>query len=304
MKIIFKKLLSLIFTIYCIVSITFILMRIAPGNPYSDERSFGNELESGLMATYSVKASFIKQYVFYLKNVFTLNFGPSMKYKDISVGEILRACLPVSFSIGFTAYLIALFLGLIVGYLSAKYKNIFFGKILHSISIFGISIPIFAIAISFVIVFSFKLHIFPVAGWGGLKYIIMPAMILSIPYVSYISNLFRTSFIKTQRKEWIIFAQEREVSKFMIFYKYILKDAIAPIVSYSGPAMAGILTGAVVIENIFAIPGMGTHFINSALNRDYTLLFGLVIVYSIILVILNFFVDYVLKLLNPKIKEI
>jgi len=304
-RFIIRRLVSLVPTLFLIVTFSFFIMKAAPGGPFSAERSVPPEVLANINKVYHLDEPLMKQYVRYLGDMLQGNLGPSFRYKDYTVNELIGNTLPNSLILGITALCGALFFGLLVGLISAVKRNSFADYAAMSVAVIGISIPLFVIGPILMFIFAVKLKWLPTSGWitgrQGLKTLVMPALALSLPYFAYIARLSRASILDVLRSDYIRTAYAKGLSYPTVLFKHALKGAMLPVISYLGPAFAGIITGSVVIEKIFLVPGLGTFFVQSALNRDYTLIMGTVIMYSIILIMMNFFVDILYAVIDPRI---
>ncbi len=300
-----RRFLSLIPTMFLIVTLSFFLIRLAPGGPFSSEKKVTEEVMQNLLKKYHMDEPLYKQYLRYMGDVLRGDLGPSFKNKDYTVNELIGSSLPNSILLGIVALAVALVFGVLVGILSAVKQNSWVDYLTMSIAVIGISIPLFVVGPVMMLTFAMKLKWLPTSGWinsrAGLKTMIMPAITLSFPYFAYIARLTRSSVLESLRSDYIRTARAKGLSQAKIMFKHVLKGAMLPVVSYLGPAFAGIITGSVVVEQIFLVPGLGNFFVKSALNRDYTLIMGTVIVYSLILVLMNFVVDILYGLLDPRI---
>ena len=304
-RFIIRRLVSLIPTLFLIVTFSFFIMKAAPGGPFSAERSVPPEVLANINKVYHLDEPLMKQYVRYLGDMLQGKLGPSFRYKDYTVNELIGNTLPNSLILGITALCGALFFGLLVGLISAVKRNSFADYAAMSVAVIGISIPLFVIGPILMFIFAVKMKWLPTSGWitgrQGLKTLVMPALALSLPYFAYIARLSRASILDVLRSDYIRTAYAKGLSYPTVLFKHALKGAMLPVISYLGPAFAGIITGSVVIEKIFLVPGLGTFFVQSALNRDYTLIMGTVIMYSIILIMMNFFVDILYAVIDPRI---
>ena len=294
-RFILRRLLSVIPTLFLIITFSFFIMKAAPGGPFSSERNVPPEVLANINKVYHLDEPLIKQYVRYLGNILHGDFGPSFRYKDYSVNELIGNTLPNSLILGITALCGALFFGILVGLISAVKQNSPADYVSMSVAVIGISVPLFVVGPVLMYIFAVKLKWLPTSGWingrQGLKTLVMPALALSLPYFAYIARLSRASILEVLRSDYIRTAYAKGLSYPAVLFKHALKGAMLPVISYLGPAFAGIITGSVVIEKIFLVPGLGTFFVQSALNRDYTLIMGTVVMYSVILILMNFFVD-------------
>ena len=304
-KYILKRILGLIPTMFIIITLSFFIIRLAPGGPFSSEKKVTPEVMQNLLKKYHMDESLPKQYLRYIGNICRGDLGPSYKNKDYTVNQLIKASLPNSLILGTVSLLIAVFFGVLVGIISALRKNSLADYTSMSVAIVGISVPNFVVGPVLMLLFAVKLHWLPTSGWitgrNGWITLIMPAITLSLPYFAYIARLSRASILEILRSDYIRTARAKGLRNSVVIRRHVLRGAMLPVVSYLGPAFAGIVTGSVVVEQIFLVPGLGNFFVKSALNRDYTLIMGTVIVYSLILVIMNLFVDIIYSFLDPRI---
>ena len=292
-------------TLFLIVTFSFFIMKVAPGGPFSAERNPPPEVLANINKVYHLDEPLLKQYVRYLGNMLRGDLGPSFRYKDYTVNDLIGNTMPNSLILGITALCSALVFGLLVGLISAVKRNSVADYAAMSVAVIGISIPLFVVGPLLMLLFAVKLKWLPTSGWitgrQGLKTLVMPALALSLPYFAYIARLSRASVLEVLRSDYIRTAYAKGLSYPVVLFKHALKGAMLPVISYLGPAFAGIITGSVVIERIFLVPGLGTFFVQSALNRDYTLIMGTVVMYSIILILMNFIVDILYAVIDPRI---
>jgi len=304
-RFIIRRLISLIPTLFLIVTFSFFIMKVAPGGPFSAERNPPPEVLANINKVYHLDEPLPEQYVRYLGNMLRGDLGPSFRYKDYTVNDLIGNTMPNSLILGITALCSALVFGLLVGLVSAVKRNSIADYASMSIAVIGISVPLFVVGPLLMLLFAVKLKWLPTSGWitgrQGLKTLIMPALALSLPYFAYIARLSRASVLEVLRSDYIRTAYAKGLSYPVVLFKHALKGAMLPVISYLGPAFAGIITGSVVIEKIFLVPGLGTFFVQSALNRDYTLIMGTVVMYSIILILMNFVVDILYAVIDPRI---
>lgn len=304
-RFIIRRLISLIPTLFLIVTFSFFIMKVAPGGPFSAERNPPPEVLANINKVYHLDEPLPKQYVRYLGNMLRGDLGPSFRYKDYTVNDLIGNTMPNSLILGITALCSALFFGLLVGLVSAVKRNSIADYASMSVAVIGISVPLFVVGPLLMLLFAVKLKWLPTSGWitgrQGLKTLVMPALALSLPYFAYIARLSRASVLEVLRSDYIRTAYAKGLSYPVVLFKHALKGAMLPVISYLGPAFAGIITGSVVIERIFLVPGLGTFFVQSALNRDYTLIMGTVVMYSIILILMNFIVDILYAVIDPRI---
>jgi oligopeptide transport system permease protein len=290
---------------FIIITVSFFMMRAAPGGPFSREKEVPPAVLENLLRKYHMDESLPRQYLRFLGDVGRGDLGPSFKNKDFTVNQLIGQSLPNSLILGLSSLVIAVVLGVLFGIISALKQNSALDYTTMSIAVTGISVPMFVAGPILMLLFSVWLKWLPTQGWitgrQGMKTLILPAVTLSMPYFAYIARLSRASILETLRSDYVRTARAKGLSMPVIMVKHVLKGALLPVVSYLGPACAGIVTGSVVVESIFVVPGLGTFFVRSALNRDYTLIMGTVIVYSLILVLMNFVVDIIYGFLDPRI---
>jgi oligopeptide transport system permease protein len=283
-----------------IVTLSFFLIRLAPGGPFSREKKLPPEIMANIMHKYHMDEPMLSQYFRYVGDVLQFDLGPSFRYKDHSVNDLIGTAFPVSIMLA-----LAVLLGTSVGIVSALKQNKWQDYAAMSVAVLGISIPLFVIGPILMLVFALKLKWLPTSGWissrAGWMTVILPAITLMMPYFAYIARMSRGSIIEVLRSDYVRTARAKGLKESVVIRKHVLKGAMLPVVSYLGPAFSGIITGSVVVEQIFVVPGIGRIFVQSALNRDYTVIMGEVIVYSIILIVANFVVDILYGLLDPRI---
>lgn len=304
-RFIVRRFLSVIPTLFIIVTLSFFLIRLAPGGPFSGEKKLPPEIMANILRKYHMDEPLMNQYFRYVGNVLKFDLGPSYRYKDQTVNDLIGNSFPVSIMLGTLSLAIAVLLGTMVGIISALKQNKWQDYAAMSVAVLGISVPLFVIGPLMMLVFALKLKWLPTSGWlssrAGWLTVIMPAMTLMMPYFAYIARMSRGSIIEVLRSDYVRTARAKGLKESVVIRKHVLKGAMLPIVTYLGPAFSGIITGSVVVEQIFVVPGIGRIFVQSALNRDYTVIMGDVIVYSIILIAANFVVDILYGLLDPRI---
>lgn len=287
-----------------IVTISFFIVRSAPGSPFAQERALPPIVIENLEAKYGLDKPIFVQYLNYLKNLLRGDLGDSTAYPDYSVTHYLLRSFPHSLLLGAITIFIALTAGVAIGILAALHSNGWLDYLIMAISVVGLSIPNFVLGPLLIYLFALGLHWLPTSGWiyeGGLRTLILPTITFSLHYLGVFSRLSRSSMIEVISSDYICSARAKGLSTGRIIFRHALPGAIAPVISYLGPAFAGVVTGSIVIESIFRIPGIGLYFVQSALNRDYFLLLGTVIFYSIILVAANTLVDLAYAWLDPRI---
>jgi ABC-type dipeptide/oligopeptide/nickel transport system permease component len=289
--IIFRRLLAAIPVLFIIVSLTFVLMHNAPGSPFSTERHIPAPIMAELEKKYHLHGSFWRQYGDYLGDLVHGDLGLSTQYRNRTVNEIIAQSLPVSMVLGSLAYSFALFVGITLGGLAAVRHHKAGDRWLMFAALLGISIPNFVLALLFIRVIAIDLALLPVAGWGSLDQLILPALCLSVPFVASITRLTRGGLLEVLRLDFVRTARAKGLSETAVLFRHALKVAILPVIGYSGPAIAGVLTGSIVVETIFGIPGIGPFFVNSVLNRDPFMTCGVVLVFGLFLILCNLVAD-------------
>lgn len=291
-------------TIFIITTISFFLIRLAPGTPFDVERPMPPEIRANMMAAYDLDKPMLQQYAMYLGKVVHGDFGPSFKNKDFTVTQLIGQGFPVSLKVGGLAMLVALVLGTLFGSLAALRQNSAVDYGVMTLAMTGIAMPNFVIAPLMTLFFGIYLKWLPVAGWGGgaMRNLILPVIAMALPYVAYIARMTRGSMIEVLHSNYIRTAKAKGLPMRRILFHHALKAAIMPVVSFLGPATAGIITGSVVIETIFQLPGIGRYFVQGALNRDYTLVMGVVIFYAALIMALNLVVDVIYAKLDPRVR--
>ena len=298
-----SRLLGLIPTLLMLITIAFFLIRVAPGGPFDSEKALPDEIRLNLEAKYHLDEPLLQQYFRYLGQIITLDFGPSFQYKDWSVNELIALGFPVSLTIGSLAMLLAFFIGSGVGIVAALRQNSATDYTIMGLAMVGVSIPNFVIAPFLILALAVYFGWLPAGGWEWqASYMVLPVITLALPVIAYIARLMRGSMIEVLHSNYIRTARAKGLPEHLIVLRHALKPALLPVISFMGPATAGLITGSVVIERIYSIPGLGSYFVQGALNRDYTLVMGVVIFYGAVIVLLNFVVDLLYAWLNPKIR--
>jgi oligopeptide transport system permease protein len=299
---ILRRVVSLAFVLFCVVTITFFLVKMAPGGPFDRERKIPPQIEKELMAKYKLDGPWMQQYTGYLWDVMHGDLRLSTKYRNRSVNELLAQTLPVSGTLGGIAFLIATAGGVWVGSFAAVRHHRPSDTLAMLGALLAISIPTFVVGPLMILVFALKLRWLPVGGWIGITCLILPSLTLAAPYVAYIARLMRTSMLEVLGMDFVRTARAKGLTERRIVYKHALKVGILPVISFLGPLAANLLTGSVVVESIFNVPGAGAFFVNSVLNNDGFLLGGVVIVYCALLVAMNLIVDLVYMALDRRIR--
>ncbi len=333
LRFLLRRLVWFVITVFTVMLVSFVLMRSVRGGPFDSERAMDPAVRANIEARYHLDWPMWRQFAHYVGpfnlddqralfvrdnggfhvwrggdevvafgGVLTGDFGPSFKYKDFSVNDILAQSLPISILLGLVALMFALVLGVSAGIASALRPNSLLDVSLRLAATAGIALPNFVIASFLIILFVFLVPLLPVAGWGSVRHMLLPGFCLGLVYAAYIARLTRTGMLEVLSQDYIRTAHAKGLAPRTVVLRHALKGGLLPVVSYLGPATAGILTGSLVIERIFFIPGTGSHFINSALNRDYTLAMGVTILYTVLVYTLNTIVDIAYTFLDPRIR--
>ena len=298
-----KRLASAVPTLLLLITVAFFMIRIAPGGPFDSERALPPDIEANLAAKYHLDEPLVMQYGRYLWQIVRFDFGPSFHYLDWSVNDLIAQGAPVSFTLGFLALLLALLIGVPVGTWAAMRQNRPSDYGVMSVAMIGISVPNFVMAPLLILVFAIVLGWLPAGGWElSFSRLVLPVVTLALPMIAYIARITRASMIEVLHSPFIRTARAKGMPEKTIIIEHALKPALLPVISYLGPAAAAILTGSVVVERIFTIPGIGSYFVQGALNRDYTLVMGVVILYGVLIIIFNFIVDLLYAWLDPRIR--
>lgn len=297
----FKRLLGAIPTLFILLTLSFVLVHTAPGSPFDTARDMPPEIKANLKAKYHLDEPIYEQYGRYLANIAQFDFGPSYQYKDTTVNDLIAEGFPVSLTIGGFALLIALILGVPLGMLAAVRQNRITDYLCSAVALAGISVPNFVIAPLLILWVAVYNDWLPAGGIDSWQSYILPTLTLAAMFMAYILRIMRASTIEVLRSNYIRTARAKGLSGPRVYLVHVLPAAILPAVSYLGPAAAAILTGSVVIEEIFGMPGIGRFFVNGALNRDYTLVLGITLFYGLIVIAFNLVVDLLYGWLDPRV---
>lgn len=297
-----KRFWAMAATILVITTLTFVLMKVIPGSPFNEERGTNEAVQKNLEAYYHLDDPLIFQYIIYLKSIITFDFGPSIKKPSDSVNDMLERGFPVSFELGMTAIVIAVISGLVLGVIAALRRNGFLDYAAMSLAVLGISIPNFILATLLIQQFAVNLKLFPAATWTSPIHMVLPTAALAVGPMAIIARLTRSNMVEVLTQDYIRTAKAKGLSPLKIIVKHALRNALMPVITVLGTLVASILTGSFVIEKIFAIPGMGKYFVESINQRDYPVIMGTTVFYSVILIIMLFLVDLAYGLLDPRIK--
>jgi oligopeptide transport system permease protein len=303
-KTILARLLTTIPTLFVILTLSFFLMRMAPGGPFDQERALDPEILQNLRRIYRLDLPLYQQYFLYMANLLQGDLGPSFHWRDFTVNALFARALPISLQLGAEALLVSILVGFWLGVMAAVQRRGFSARLVGLLSFAGLAIPTFVIAPLLQVVFGLILHQLPVGGWGdgSLKYQILPVITLALPQTAILARLVETAMIEELSAPHIKTLRAFGMPAGVINL-HALRTACLPAISYLGPAAANLLTGSIVVETIFGIPGIGRYFVDGALNRDYTLVMGTVIVVAVLVILLNLIVDLLYALLDPRVRD-
>ena len=297
-----RRIVSMIITLFFVITLTFVMMHSIPGNPFTGEKKLPPAIEKALMEKYNLDKPLSQQYVDYVSGVAKGDFGPSMKYNGRTVNDLIGDGFPVSAELGGLAILLIVILGIPLGVVAALKQGTWVDRTMIFFAIVGVTIPSFVLATLLIYVFGTKLKWLPTSRWVSWKSRIRPTIALGVSSIAYVARLTRSSMLEVINQDYIRTARAKGLSETVVVFKHALKNALIPVVTYLGPLTAAILTGSFIIEKIFAVPGMGRMFVESISNRDYTVIMGVTIFYSLILVLFIFIVDLIYGLIDPRIK--
>jgi oligopeptide transport system permease protein len=291
-------------TLFIIVTATFFLMRAAPGGPFDQEQALPPEIMANLQSAYGLDRPIWTQFGRYLGALAHGDFGPSFKYKDFTVTELIRQGFPVTFELGLIALSLALSIGIPAGIFAALHHNSAADYATMSLAVLGLAIPTFVVLPFLGLLFGIYLHWLPIAGWepGSIRHLALPTVALALPPLAYIARLTRGSMLEVLRSEFIRTAFAKGLPLRTVILRHALRPALAPVVSFLVPAVASIMTGSLVVESIAGLPGIGRYLVQGALNRDYTLVLGMVIIYSTLLIGMGLLVDLLYAWLDPRVR--
>lgn len=301
-RLLWQRLLWAIPVLWLVLTITFVLLRVAPGGPFDTERQLTAEAAAQIAAKYQLDQPVMVQYSSYLVQVLQGDLGPSFQYPDQTVNELIAYGLPISATLGIWALLLALLIGLPLGVLAAQRADKPTDFLIGITAVFGISVPNFVIGPLLILALAVYWPLLPVGGWNGgqMNHLVLPVITLALPFIAYITRLFRGALLEELQKPYITTARAKGCSELRILWGHAFKPAMLPVVSFLGPASVGLITGSVVVEQIFGLPGMGRYFVQGALNRDYTLVLGVVLVVALLMLMMNTVADLLYRLLDPR----
>lgn len=292
-------------TLFCIVTLSFFIVRLAPGGPFDQEQTLPAPIRANLDRLYGLDQPLGLQYLHYLNGLAHGDFGPSFKLRDFSVGELIAEGLPLSLAVGSAAVLLAMLLGIPLGVAAALRRNTVTDFGVTTFVVFGVALPSFVTGPLFALAFGLYLHWLPVAGWeaGEPRYLVLPVLTLSLPVIAYVARITRGSFLEVLRANYIRTARARGLGEMRVLWRHALRPALLPVVSYLGPATAYVVTGSLVVETVFGLPGTGRYLVQGAINRDYTLVMGMITVYGALTLGLNLIADIVYGWLDPTVRH-
>lgn len=301
-QIVFRRFLWGIPVLWVVATLTFILMQVVPGGPFDKEKPLPPEIKANVEAKYHLDQPLWKQYVLYLGALLQGDLGPSYKYLGRDVADIIRDTLPVSFQLGLLALLLAIATGLLLGIVAVMKPYSWIDRTAMFLATAGISIPNFVIGALLILFLAHGYKLFPPALWEGWRHMVLPALTLGLGPAAFIARLMRSSMLETLRQDFVRTARSKGLGEGVILLKHVLKNAVTPVVSFLGPLTATLVTGSFIVEYIFSIPGMGKFFITAVTNRDYPLIMGVTLVYSVLILLANLLVDIAYAYLDPRVR--
>ncbi len=304
LDLLWRRLASAVPTLFAIATLTFVMMRLTPGGPFDRERTVPPEIQANLNHAYHLDEPLYQQYFRYLGDLARGDFGPSFTYKDFTATELVESGLPVSLQLGAAAMVLALVVGIVTGTLAAIGRGRWWDSAAMGFSMIGIIVPSFVMGPLLVLLLAVHLHLLPAGGWGNghqTAFKIMPVIVLAMPQIAAITRLTRNSLIEALELPFIRTARAKGLPEWIVLGRHAVRAAILPVVSYLGPATAGIITGSVVVEQVFSIPGIGRYFVQAAINRDYTLVTAVVILFGALIIAFNLIVDVLYGVLDPRV---
>lgn len=296
-----KRLIGACIVLWAVITITFGLMHAIPGGPFTQEKKLPPAVMATVEARYHLDEPLWDQYVDYVRHAAVLDLGPSYKYPGKTVNDIIAETLPVSAELGLISLLLAIGAGILAGMAAAWYKNTWVDYGMMIGATLGVSVPSFILAAVLIQLFAFTWPVLPAALWKGPAYVILPALALAAQPTAFIMRLTRSSLVDALGQDYIRTARSRGIGPWSLLYRHALRNALLPVVSHIGPLAAALMTGSFIVETIFAIPGLGRHFVTSIYNRDYTVILGITIFYSFLIMMMNLLVDIIYPLLDPRI---
>lgn len=298
------RLLSAIPTLLAIITLAFVLLRAAPGGPFDAEKELKAEVKASIEHAYHLDEPLPKQYLRYLGQLARGDLGPSFQYLDNSVNEFIAEGFPVDLRVGGFALLLACLVGIPLGARAAWRRGGVVDRVAMAVSLVGVSIPVYVAAPLMILVFAVTLQWFPAGDWGGgaWRYLVLPVVSLSLPYIAYVTRIMRASFIEVLEQPYIRTARAKGLSTRVILFRHALRPALMPLAAFLGPAIVGAITGSIVVETTFGLPGIGRSFVDGAFNRDYTMVMGVTILYGVLIILANLLADVFQALLDPRVR--
>jgi oligopeptide transport system permease protein len=299
-----KRVLGVFPTLFVIITVSFFVIRLAPGGPFDEEQTLPPEIKANLEAAYGLDQPLLVQYGRYLRGLAVGDFGPSFKFKDFSVTELIAQGLPISLMLGLTAVTIAVVCGVLLGAAAALKRNTGADYLIMGLAVLGIALPAFVVGPLLQLVFGLWLRLLPVAGYetGEFRYLVLGIVALALPVIAYVARLTRGSLLEVLRSNYIRTARAKGLSWIRVLFRHALRPALLPVVSYLGPATAFVVTGSLVVETVFGLPGTGRYLVQGALNRDYTLVMGMIVVYGTLTLTCNLIADLLYGWLDPRVR--
>ena len=299
-----SRILGIIPTLFIIITLAFFIIRLAPGGPFDEEQSLPPEIKANLEAAYGLDQPIWRQYLRYLAGLAHADFGPSFKFKDFSVTELIAQGLPISLSIGLSAVVLGLVIGVPLGTFAALKQNTAADYTTMALVGLGISVPNFVVAPILQILFGLEWRLLPVAGWesGEVRYLVLPVITLSFGVIAYVGRLTRGSMLEVLRSNYVRTARAKGLPEYLVVWRHALRPALLPVVSWLGPAFAFVVTGSLVVETVFGLPGSGKYLVQGAINRDYSLVMGMIVVYGSLIVVCNLIADLLYGWLDPRVR--
>lgn len=300
-----QRLLVAVPTLLIIATLAFVLLRLTPGGPFDGDRPMMPEIRQSIEAKYHLDETPVRQYLRYLGDLARGDLGPSFQYRNTSVNELIAQGLPVDVTVGGLALLGALLVGGLLGVFAAVNRDSWLDRFAVSLAVLGISVPVFVAAPLLILIFAVWLQWLPAGDWvsGSYRHLVLPVIALAFPYIAYIARMLRGSMIEALQSPFILTARAKGLSEARIVLQHALRPAMLPVVAFLGPAFAGVITGSIVIETVFGLPGIGRHFVTGALNRDYTLVMGVTVLYGALIVAFNLLTDLCQAWLDPRIRR-
>jgi oligopeptide transport system permease protein len=300
-----RRVATLVPTLFVIITLSFLIIRLAPGGPFDEEQTLAPAIRANLDAAYGLDQPIATQYARYLARLAHGDFGPSFKFRDTRVAELIWQGLPVSLTLGLCAILLAILIGVPLGTLAALRRNTTVDHGVRAVAALGIALPSFVVGPVLALVFGLYLQWLPVAGWasGEPQYLLLPVVTLALPVIAYVTRLTRASFLEVMRANYIRTARAKGIGELRVIVRHGLRPALMPVVSYLGPATAFVVTGSLVVETVFGLPGTGRYLVQGAINRDYTLVMGMIIVYGTLTLLCNLVADLLYTWLDPRVRH-